>query len=291
MGETKVWTGERLETFIFNANTVEHLHRYAITIDYVKDKIVLDIASGEGYGSNLLSKYAKNVFGVDIDEASIEAAKAKYKSENLAFKLGQADLIPLGENSVDVVISFETLEHHDKHEEMMKEIKRVLRADGIVIISTPVKRYFSGENKSKNPFHLKELNSHEFKELINRHFTNTQFYFQNMFKGSLIISEENGCGFKCLGGDFDSININNEFMPLYQIAIAGDIILPNSINMSVFDGQSILNKEHEEFVSRISKEMEVAKEKTREDAVNWMRNSMPYRLGNAILSPFKIFKK
>ena len=71
MSEIKTWTGERLETFVFNDNTVEHLHRYAITFDYIKGKTVLDIASGEGYGSNLLSKYAEKVFGVDIDETSI----------------------------------------------------------------------------------------------------------------------------------------------------------------------------------------------------------------------------
>ena len=143
MSEIKTWTGERLETFVFNDNTVEHLHRYAITIDYIKGKTVLDIASGEGYGTNLLSKYAEKVFGVDIDETSIELAKKKYSSKNLEFKIGRADLIPLEDSSMDVVVSFETLEHHDKHQEMMLEIKRVLKPGGILIMSTPDKKYYT----------------------------------------------------------------------------------------------------------------------------------------------------
>ena len=55
------------------------------------------------------------------------------------------DAIPLPDQSVDLVVSFETIEHHDKHEEMMLEIKRVLRPDGVVIISSPDKQTYSIE--------------------------------------------------------------------------------------------------------------------------------------------------
>lgn len=291
MSKGKVWTGERLETSIFNDNTIEHLHRYAIALDFVKAKRVLDIASGEGYGSELLSKYAKSVLGVDIDETSVINAKNKYKFRNLEFQVGQADLIPLEDNAVDVVVSFETLEHHDKHQEMMKEIKRVLTIDGILIISTPDKKYYTDNKNSKNQFHIKELYSQEFKNLINEHFLNSQFYSQNIFKGSLIVPEENGSGFKCFSGDFESINNKHEWAPPYLIAIASDKILPSHTKISGFDGESILRKGQEEFINNLYQEIELAKLKTREDAVNWVRKSMPFRIGNAILSPFRIFKR
>lgn len=61
------WTGKCLETHILNTTTAEHLHRYALAKEIVKGQSVLDIASGEGYGSFLLSKKAKNVIGVEID--------------------------------------------------------------------------------------------------------------------------------------------------------------------------------------------------------------------------------
>ena len=58
---------ERLDTGIeYHYGVIEHLHRYAVSKGICSEKIVLDLASGEGYGSNLLSNYAKEVIGVDI---------------------------------------------------------------------------------------------------------------------------------------------------------------------------------------------------------------------------------
>ena len=75
-------------------NALEHLHRYALVRDLVKEKIVLDIASGEGYGSNLLAKTASQVFGVDICEETINNAKGRYIAGNLKFAQGDITSIP-----------------------------------------------------------------------------------------------------------------------------------------------------------------------------------------------------
>src|SRR5687768_490230 len=130
-------TGERMVTSIFNYVAIDHLHRYAVAAQLAKDKDVLDIASGEGYGSNLLSKLSKSVIGVDISSEAVLHAKEKYTNINLEFKEGAADKIPLQDCSVDMVVSFETIEHHDLHDKMLQEIKRVLRPEGMVIISSP----------------------------------------------------------------------------------------------------------------------------------------------------------
>ena len=127
MTEIKTWTGERLETFIQNENTNEHLHRYAQCLELVTGKVILDIACGEGYGSNLLADEAVNVTGVDIDGETITKAAAKYKKNNLNFLKGTADKIPCSDGVFDVVVSFETIEHHNKHDEMMLEVRRVLK--------------------------------------------------------------------------------------------------------------------------------------------------------------------
>src|SRR5689334_17791465 len=119
----KKWTGERLETFVFNEAMVEHLHRYAIAAEYVKDKTVLDIACGEGYGSALLSKNATAVTGMDIDLNTITVALRKYAKNNLKFVQGKIEDIPATANTFDVVVSFETLEHSNEHEKIFSEIR------------------------------------------------------------------------------------------------------------------------------------------------------------------------
>ena len=130
------WTGERLTTQATNSTVSHHLHRYALAIELSTDKNVLDIACGEGYGSNFLAKNANSVIGIDIDSATINHAKNKYIKQNLTFIKGSAHKIPVIDNTIDLAVSFETIEHHDKHVEMLLELKRVLKPDGIVHLKT-----------------------------------------------------------------------------------------------------------------------------------------------------------
>ena len=72
-------TGERMMPEMLHSTIIiEHLHRYALASLFCKNKNVLDIASGEGYGSNILSQYADQVTGVDIDENAVKYAASKY---------------------------------------------------------------------------------------------------------------------------------------------------------------------------------------------------------------------
>src|SRR6266567_539993 len=98
-------TGERLLTDDFNDNTIEHLHRYAFALQLCKGKDVLDIASGEGYGSNLIAGVAKSVLGVDISKAAVCQARKKYERRNLKFIEGSASDFPVESSAIDVVVS------------------------------------------------------------------------------------------------------------------------------------------------------------------------------------------
>src|SRR2546429_4866518 len=99
------FTGERYVPAIEGQIRYEHLHRYALCLELVASKTVLDIASGEGYGAALLASVAKSVTGVDIDAASVEHAKHFYYKTNLTFLLGSCDRMPLPDRSFDVVTS------------------------------------------------------------------------------------------------------------------------------------------------------------------------------------------
>ena len=117
---------------------LEHMAHYIFASQFVKGKIVLDIASGTGYGAHYLArKGAKKVVGVDNSSQAIEYSHKLYSAENVEFMIGDARKIPSGINTFDVVVSFETIEHFNEQEAFIREVKRVLKKDGILIISTP----------------------------------------------------------------------------------------------------------------------------------------------------------
>ena len=181
------FTGERYTPEVGGGVRYEHLHRYAISLQYVQGKQVLDLASGEGYGSYHLSKVAASVVGVDIDEAAVSHAQSRYvQQRNLSYRVGSCAQIPLGDRSVDVVVSFETIEHHDQHETMMREIKRVLRPDGLLIISSPNRKTYSEDLGNHNHFHIKELYLEEFNDLLIASFAQVRIYGQKLLTGSVI---------------------------------------------------------------------------------------------------------
>lgn len=221
------FTGERYIPSVDGEIKYEHLHRYALCIDFVAGKSVLDIASGEGYGSALLAKVADSVLGVDISSDSIQYAKEQYGNhKNLNFLVGSCDHIPLAEKSVDVVVSFETIEHHDKHEEMMLEIKRVLKQDGILIISSPNRLTYSDEINYSNPYHVKELYYDELVTLLNRHFGFVKIYGQRIASASFIfpLSNTHETIIKAYTGDSDSLSqrVCSLESPLYYVAVCSD---------------------------------------------------------------------
>src|SRR6266702_2940682 len=159
------WTGERYVPWMEGAEIgYEHLHRYAFATQFVRNKRVLDLASGEGYGSSLLARTAKTVIGVDIDEQTVQHARNKYIRPNLEFKIGSIMDVPIsGARLFDVVVCFEALEHVDDHDKVLGEAKRLLVPDGLFFVSTPNKRLYTDEPHFNNPFHVHEVYFDEFK--------------------------------------------------------------------------------------------------------------------------------
>lgn len=172
--------GERLESksSLSKNNLLEHLVRYNL-LPGSDTMRVLDLGCGAGHGSNMLSKKYKNVVGVDISEDAIAYAKENWNAENIEFKVGSALEIPFPDNSFDVVASFEVFEHLNDWKKFLSEIKRVLKPDGIVYISTPNKTLYSpGTKKPINPHHVFEMTIPEFKEALGIYFEIEEFYGQ-----------------------------------------------------------------------------------------------------------------
>jgi len=134
------WTGERLEPHILNETTIEHLHRYAIAMDLVENKKVLDIACGEGYGANLLATKAAHVTGMDNDESVIAQAVIRYKKQNMNVIAGDAETIALPAVSYEVFTCLETIEQVADQEQMVNAIKKVLNTRAYALTSTTNKK-------------------------------------------------------------------------------------------------------------------------------------------------------
>lgn len=196
---------------------LEHWHRYLHILDLVKDKEVLDIACGTGYGTNLLAMNAKNITGIDISEKAILDSKKLYQQSNLNYLLGSIEKIPSKDKSLDIVVSFETIEHVSVELQFnfLKEVKRVLKDDGIFIVSTPEKYHYSDIRNYKNEFHVKEFYEDEFQSFLNDYFSNIIFNYQTTLIGSNIFNNINEkLEHKYLYNDL-SENISKEYIIAY----------------------------------------------------------------------------
>ncbi len=182
MKSDNLFTGERFVPGIQDSKLeIEHYQRYLSVLEIVKGKCVLDAACGEGYGSNMLSETAKEVIAVDIDEGAINRARKLYKGrDNISFRQGNIEKLALQDNSIDVVVSFETIEHvsGEIQNRFLAEVSRILKKDGIFIISTPNKAIYSDLRHYKNEFHMKEFYHDEFISFLNKEFQYVQLYNQ-----------------------------------------------------------------------------------------------------------------
>jgi ubiquinone/menaquinone biosynthesis C-methylase UbiE len=184
------FTGERFVPGTRGEIWIEHWHRYHFASRWVKGAKVLDLACGEGYGSALLARHADSVTGIDVSRQAIDHAQRAYgKLRNARFALGSATAIPAPDASFDVAISFETLEHIHEQEEFLAELQRVLKPDGVLIISCPNKAEYTDKRGTQNEFHVKELYRPELDAVVRKRFPHATWYGQKPSFFSVIAPE------------------------------------------------------------------------------------------------------
>ena len=271
------WTGERFLPWIRESTIAyEHLHRYAYAATLVKDQRVLDLASGEGYGSRMLAASAAFVAGLDIDENAIRHASAKYGASNLQFLVGSLTAVPIqDDHSFDTIVCFEAIEHIEDHEGLLREVKRLLKPNDSFIVSTPNKAVYHDEAEEENPFHVKELYFEEFRNLLARYFGNVKILGQRIHPASSIWSLDSASGdnvhefvIERGGNGFDFIDAEKR-IARYFIAIASDAVPARPPSDSVLLDQSdgLLEEKDQERIRQVT-EKEAAIQSL-EEALKW----------------------
>lgn len=196
MASALTFTGERFVPACAGEIAYEHWHRYAFARHCAEGRRVLDAACGEGYGTALLGTIAAEAVGVDIDAAAIRHGQATYGTARVRFVEGSCTRLPLADASFDVVVSFETIEHLEAADQprMLAEFARVLKPDGLLVISSPNKRLYSDDRGHVNAFHRHELYRDDLAALLASAFPAQRWFHQRVVPWSAIWSESGGEG-------------------------------------------------------------------------------------------------
>ncbi|WPB57803.1 glycosyltransferase [Xylophilus sp. GOD-11R] len=257
------FTGERFLPTEGGEIHHEHMHRYSWIRSICSGKDVVDVACGEGYGSATLAPFAKQVVGVDISEASVLHAKETYGAhKNLRFEIGSATAIPLPDASCDVVVSFETIEHLSDQAEMVSELRRILRSDGFLVISSPNKKVYSDDRDYKNEFHVKELYFDELNTLIRGQFPEVIYWGQRFITASAMLPMvRRAGGYQALvaaeGAIVEQTALGESAMYFIAICAATADLLPNlPPSLYMEDGQDLYQQDRRnlQWASRLDKE-------------------------------------
>ena len=226
------FTGERYVPTEQGRIRLEHCHRYATVLEIVAGKTVLDVACGEGYGAALMSDVAASVTGVDIAEDAVRHATNTYgDKKNLRFCRANTLALGFADATFDVIVSFETIEHLAEQAQMLAELRRVLRPNGTLVISSPNRPVYSEQNNEQNPFHVKELDFNELELLLKSQFPAVKYYGQRMMMGSVIQPVDGNQGaYRAWHDDGVSIKAQSSKFsePVYFLAVcaAKESILP-----------------------------------------------------------------
>jgi 2-polyprenyl-3-methyl-5-hydroxy-6-metoxy-1,4-benzoquinol methylase len=146
-----------------------HLVVYEWIARQVAGRRVVDLACGEGYGSAMLARSAASVVGVDANPEAFEHARLKYSAPNLAF---ERNMIELWDGDVDCVVFLQTIEHVQDPDGMLERVKALIGQGGVAFVSTPNVLTLApkGEERSGNPWHVREYRPEDFRALCDAHF-------------------------------------------------------------------------------------------------------------------------
>jgi ubiquinone/menaquinone biosynthesis C-methylase UbiE len=170
---------ERMEVAPESLFYHEHVARYRFAATHLRPGATLDIATGTGYGADLLRHcVGGDVVGVDIYQPALEAAQQQYGlDDRIHFVVGNGTALPFADGSFRNVVTLETIEHIEDDHALLYELSRVLCSDGTLVVSTPNRNHSVRHNKV-NPYHVREYTLSELASLLHSYFADIQLCYQ-----------------------------------------------------------------------------------------------------------------
>jgi len=162
---------------------LHHAKRYGFASQFCEGKDVVDVASGTGYGSKILSRRANSVLALDLEADPLRYGRLTFDSDKI--KRANADMrsLPVADNSADTIVCFEAIEHITEHQDFVREVHRVLREEGQFVVSTPNLDVY-GLPENDNPFHVGMLTETDFTSLLGEFFEDVVCVSQERASGN-----------------------------------------------------------------------------------------------------------
>src|SRR4051812_11874433 len=150
-----------------------HLVVYQWIAERVAGRHVVDVASGEGYGADVLAQRAASVLGIEPNPDAYEHARLKYPRVTFRRDIAETFI-----EACDAVVFLQTIEHVPDPDAVLEHFASQLRPGGLVFVSTPNVLTLApgGAQKSGNPWHVKEYRPEEFRALCGAHFASVEMY-------------------------------------------------------------------------------------------------------------------
>lgn len=175
-GENRVAPG-----FAWNELYIHSAKRYLFAAERIQGMSVLDLGCGTGYGAKILAQRAKQVVAADVDASPLRYGEETYPDAKIqrvhVAPISDGQGLPFKDSSFDAIVSYEVIEHVpvEQMEAFFAEIARVLKPDGMFILSTPNKLVYIGY---PDPYHVSLMTLDDFRRLLESRFNSVQLFGQ-----------------------------------------------------------------------------------------------------------------
>ena len=137
---------------------------------------MLEVGSGEGYGSEIVRPWVDEYVGVDIDDEAVAHAAERYAHPNTTFLAYDGETLPFDDSSFDLAISFQVLEHVRDPDRFLGETRRVVDA-GVVLVVTPNRNHRLADGERPwNRYHVREFSPSDLDAVMRRSFAEVEVF-------------------------------------------------------------------------------------------------------------------